>query len=159
MNGWLVGLGALGLGGYALSRMHARHGQAQEERALARRRLDARRRRECDAVLRNFNSTRGYLAGHVAKGSDIRGWIDGGISPADLRAELDARAESITGPLLGYLDRDGEEIPVRLPDSLRARHQYQVGRTGTGKTTALRRMILQTSRRGTGSQLWRQRPR
>lgn len=150
MNGWLVGLGALGLGGYALWRMQARHGQAQEERSLARRRLDARRRRECEAVLRDFNSTRGYLAGHIAKGPDIRGWIDRGISPADLRAELDARAESITGPLLGYLDRDGDEIPVRLPDSLRARHQYQIGRTGTGKTTALRRMILQDLEAGHG---------
>jgi len=41
MNGWLVGVGALGLGGYALSRMHARHGQAQEEQALARRAASA----------------------------------------------------------------------------------------------------------------------
>ena len=38
MNGWLIGLGAIGLGGYALSRVYARHSHAQEERALARQR-------------------------------------------------------------------------------------------------------------------------
>lgn len=150
MNGWLIGLGALGVGGYALSRVHARNAQSNEERALARRRADARRRRECEAVLRDFNTTRGYLAGRVAAGSELRGWIDGGISAANLRAELDERAESIKGPLLGHLDRDGREIPVRLPESLRARHQYQIGRTGTGKTTALRRMILQDLEAGHG---------
>ena len=101
-------------------------------------------------MLRDFNTTRGYLAGRVATGAELRGLIDGGISAANLQAELDERAESIKGPLLGHLDRDGREIPVRLPESLRARHQYQIGRTGTGKTTALRRMILQDLEAGLG---------
>ena len=150
MSSFLIGAVLLGLGGYAWAWIRRRVTEEREQALLARRHRDARRRRECDAVVREFTSTRGYLAGKVASGADVREWINGGISAVNLRSELDARAEAIDGPLLGHIEREGGGIPVRLPAALRARHMYAIGRTGTGKTTALRRMILQDLEAGHG---------
>lgn len=135
---------------YFARRLQARIAEHQDELEGARRRFAARRRRECDAVLREFMRTRGYLAGKIATGDEIRGWISEGISPEGLMAELDARAAAIQGPMLGYVEHAGQQVPVRLPVQTRARHMYYVGRTGTGKTTALRRMILQDLAAGHG---------
>jgi hypothetical protein len=150
VKSFLIGAGLLGLGGYAWSRLQGRLAEEREHALLARRRRDAHRRRDCDAVLREFASTRGYLAGRIASGADVRAWIDGGISAADLRSELDTRAGAIDGPLLGHIEGEGGEIPVRLPAALRARHLYAIGRTGTGKTTELVGLIRQDLEAGHG---------
>jgi len=146
----LIGACLLGLGAYAAQRIHARLAEQRQHLELTRRRANARRRRECRDVLRDFSLSRGYLAGRIASGSEVRGWIDHGISAEELRDELDARAEGVAGPLLGHLEQDGRQVPIRLPAQLRTRHQYVIGRSGTGKTTALNRMILQDAAAGHG---------
>lgn len=150
MSTLMICVALMGVGLYLVHRFRTRLADRQQELDGSRRRGAARRQRECDAVLRDFMRTRGYLAGKIATGEEIRGWIGQGITPEELRAELDTRAEAIEGPLLGYLEHQGGRVPVRLPVQTRTRHMYYVGRTGTGKTTALRRMILQDMAAGHG---------
>jgi len=146
----LISVALLVLVLYFAHRFHTRVSERQQELERAKRRAAARRQRECDAVLSDFMRIRGYLARKIATSAEIRGWIDQGISPDELRTELEARAEAVEGPLLGYLDYEGRRVPVRLPVEMRARHVFCIGRTGVGKTTALRRMILQDMAAGYG---------
>ena len=150
MKNLLIGAGLLGVGAYAVRRLHARIADQKQQRDLGWRQADARRRRECQNVVRDFSRSRGYLAGRIASGAEIRAWIDGGITGENLRDALESRAEAVAGPLLGHIEEAGRQIPIRLPEQLRSRHQYVVGRSGTGKTTALNRMILQDLAAGRG---------
>lgn len=66
-----------------------------------------------------------------------------------------ARTAPMTGrsggdvPLGGNLHR-GSNLPVALDDSVRFRHTYIVGQTGTGKSTLMLHMILHDIRQGRG---------
>jgi hypothetical protein len=107
-------------------------------------------RRACEKVVRQFLNTHGFLAREVATRAEVEGWIADGVAPRQLERRLADRAAAVAGPLLGYqVSRDGR-VPVRLPQGLRARHIYCVGRTGSGKTTLLRNFSLQAIEAGEG---------
>lgn len=111
---------------------------------------DRRRRRECDAVVAAFLNSYGFAAREVASAAEVRGWIADGITPERLRRVLSDRVGRIRGLLLGHHPGPDGAIPVRLPQPLRARHIYCVGRTGSGKTTLLRNFALQAMTAGEG---------
>jgi hypothetical protein len=54
------------------------------------------------------------------------------------------------GMLLGYSDYRGEKSQVRIQQDDRRRHQYIIGRTGTGKTELMKNMAIQDARNGEG---------
>lgn len=136
-------------GGFAVAYAMRQSWRDRRERESGHER-DRRYRRACEAVVGEFLNTYGFAAREVAGADEIRAWIAGGITPEQLRRLLRERVAAIRGPLLGHQPgRDGP-IPVRLPQSLRARHLYCVGRTGSGKTTLLRNLALQAMAAGEG---------
>lgn len=54
------------------------------------------------------------------------------------------------GALLGEADGPRGRVPVRIGDADLARHLYLVGKTGVGKSTALRSMLVSLARGGQG---------
>jgi uncharacterized protein DUF87 len=55
------------------------------------------------------------------------------------------------GIMLGHLPRPTSKgIPIKLPHSLRDRHMYIIGRSGSGKTNLIRLMALQDRSDGHG---------
>lgn len=59
-------------------------------------------------------------------------------------------ALSTSGVLLGFAERNRHRVPVRLADEDRRRHVYVIGQSGTGKTTALRTLMLSDMEAGGG---------
>jgi DNA helicase HerA-like ATPase len=52
--------------------------------------------------------------------------------------------------ILGTRENWGRESPIALSDEDRRQHLYTIGKSGTGKTTLLRNMILQDIDAGHG---------
>ena len=77
---------------------------------------------------------------HDIPGLEVRKW----------RALEASDSLSASGVLLGIAERNRRRIPVRLSDDDRKRHAYVIGQSGTGKTTALRTMILSDMAAGGG---------
>jgi hypothetical protein len=75
----------------------------------------------------------------------------GGIYPDNLRWEIQKRINRHPGMMLGHMPQArGKEIPVKLPHTLRDRHMYIIGRSGSGKTNLIRLMALQDITLGNG---------
>ena len=60
--------------------------------------------------------------------------IDAGIHPEDLAATIHGRMRDMPGLILGSVPAGGN-FPIKLPNSLRDRHCYIIGRSGSGKQT------------------------
>ena len=54
------------------------------------------------------------------------------------------------GTPLGLCDYAGERYPVCIPDDMRPKHAHLIGRTGTGKSSAMSNMILYEIEKGEG---------
>ncbi|MBX4215631.1 type IV secretion system DNA-binding domain-containing protein [Candidatus Parcubacteria bacterium] len=71
---------------------------------------------------------------------------------------VEAKAKSAPAPLtlpeegavLGVNKYQGEEREVRMASEDRMRHLYLIGQTGTGKTTLMKRMVIEDIKRGAG---------
>lgn len=136
----------LALGTIALVR---RLGRARKRSGSARRN-EAERHRACTRVIRDFLGAQGYLACEVASREELLALVEGGISPAELSAWIENRRATVRGPLLGHRLEANERVPVVLPEGLRTRHTYIVGKSGSGKTTLIRNLVLHDLAAGHG---------
>ncbi|MEO5987745.1 MAG: hypothetical protein ABIU54_00110, partial [Candidatus Eisenbacteria bacterium] len=120
-------------------------------REARRARADEDRRvRECGEVIRYFANHHGHVARLAVDRGELRDWIASGAAPQELATFLADRCQGIEGPLLGHQLGAGAELPVRLPEAMRTRHLYLVGRSGSGKTTLIRNLVLHDLRAGHG---------
>ncbi|HYE75285.1 MAG TPA: type IV secretion system DNA-binding domain-containing protein [Blastocatellia bacterium] len=128
-------------------RLHHRHEQklAWEREQAERRRVEA-----CGEVVLFFANYLGYIARSVISREELDELIESGIAAVDLAREINDRIEAVEGTILGTHPFNGGEIKVKLPDSLRDRHLYVVGKSGSGKTNLLRNLIFQDLAAGHG---------
>src|SRR5918912_1156033 len=76
--------------------------------------------------------------------------IESGIQPEELAAELEARIAKTPGIVLGRRPNGDGSFEIKLPSTLRDRHMYIIGRSGSGKTNLIKTMILQDLEAGNG---------
>src|SRR5262245_23615402 len=111
--------------------------QAQKQFANAHEREEQYRQ-----IVTQFNRALGYIASEAISRAEIEDLINQGIDPQDLISEIYRRIQKVPGVVLGknpYL----EDMEMKLPYSLRDRHAYLIGRSGSGKTNLIRLMLLQ----------------
>jgi len=109
---------------------------------------EAARQAGCRDVVLGFATHLGYIARECITREELEKLIDDGISPDDLRREIHARINEAPGILLGVHKYHSNQI--KLPYSVRDRHAYIIGRTGSGKTNTLRQWIMQDIENGCG---------
>ena len=131
-------------------RFHA--GQAasrrREEREAAA--TEQRRVRECGEVVLFYANNLGYVARQAMDRGELDELIEGGITADRLSDLLAGRCSEVDGPILGHQFYGDSRIPVCLPENLRTRHVYMVGRSGSGKTTLIRNLVLHDLAAGHG---------
>ena len=113
-------------------------------------RAERQRVEECGEVVLFFANRLGYLARERVSRDELSRWIDEGISPNTLADRIWKACGEVDGLVLGEHALGNARIPVLLPESLRARHAYVIGKSGSGKTTLLRNLILQDLAAGRG---------
>jgi hypothetical protein len=108
------------------------------------------RLKACEDVLSFFADQLGYEARLAVSREELWKRIDAGAAPDELVALIHERRAALPGIELGT--HTGGPIPwtVKLPDAIRERHVYVVGKSGYGKTNLLRNMILQDLEAGHG---------
>lgn len=111
---------------------------------------EAVRREACIEVAQFLSDRLGYAAGLAIPRERLQEAIFSGISPDGLVDLIAARLEQLPGLVLGRHGSDLSSMPVKLPEALRERHVYVVGKSGSGKTTLLRHMALQDVEAGHG---------
>ena len=104
----------------------------------------------CAEVVRYFANYQGYLARSAISKVEIEQLIDSGVSAEELAQRIIDRMEQLEGLRLGYQAVGETKIPVILPDDLRDKHIYVIGKSGYGKTNFLRYLISQDLRAGNG---------
>ncbi|HTP24989.1 MAG TPA: hypothetical protein VMK12_04935 [Anaeromyxobacteraceae bacterium] len=121
-----------------------RAGRAEADRREERRASAAedRRVRECGEVVLFYANNLGYIARQAVEREELRQLIEEGISPGRLSRLLAERCAEIEGPTLGHQVFGEARLPVCLPEYMRTRHVYMVGRSGSGKTTLIRNLVL-----------------
>ena len=72
------------------------------------------------------------------------------VTPEELAMELHRRIAKIPGITLGFRPNGDSLLEVKLPFSMRDRHVYIIGRSGSGKTNLIRSMMLQDAYYGRG---------
>jgi hypothetical protein len=100
-------------------------------------------------IVTQFNRTLGFIASEAISRAELEALINQGIDPQDLISELYRRIQKVPGIVLGknqYLN----DMEMKLPYSLRDRHSYLIGRSGSGKTNLIRTMLLQDIYYGQG---------
>ena len=90
-----------------------------------------------------FAEAFGTIARECITRQELEELIDNGISPEDLKATIYGRMCDSPGLVLGEISAVAGSIPIKLPDSLRDRHCYIIGRSGSGKTNIIRLMLQQ----------------
>jgi hypothetical protein len=115
-----------------------------------RKAAEAKRRSECDEVVRYFANVHGYLARQVVTREELGEKIDSGASADELSRFIVGRMRDVEGPELGYQQLGRTQTPVILPTQYRDKHVYVVGKSGYGKTNFLRYLILQDMDAGNG---------
>ena len=104
----------------------------------------------CRSVVLLFAQCFGTIAREAISRDELEQLIDSGISPQDLTATIYSRMSDTPGLLLGEIPAGEGTIPIKLPDSLRDRHCYIIGRSGSGKTNIIRLMLQQDVCSGNG---------
>jgi hypothetical protein len=100
-------------------------------------------------IVTQFNRTLGFIASEAISRAELEDLINQGIDPQDLISEIYRRIDKVPGIVLGknqYLN----DMEMKLPYSLRDRHSYLIGRSGSGKTNLIRLMLLQDIYYGQG---------
>src|SRR5262249_22595610 len=104
---------------------------------------DNRRLAGCRQVVMEYLDLFGYIARECITREELERLIDNGIEPQDLAAEIQSRIDAKPGIMLGSFHLGSGAVPVKLPNSLRDRHMYIIGRSGSGKTNLIRLMAMQ----------------
>jgi hypothetical protein len=111
---------------------------------------EARRMAGCRQVVLDYAGALGFIARESISRDELEQLIVGGIAPNDLALEIQRRIDEKPGVMLGNMQPPNERIGIKLPDSLRDRHMYIIGRSGSGKTNLIRQMALQDIHSGNG---------
>lgn len=141
----LVPLVAWGGIRYWRGQEEARRREAREAEAAEERRI-----RECGEVVLFYANNLGYIARQAVGRDELDQLIEGGVSPGRLSEILAERCAAVDGPILGHQFYGDARLPVCLPENLRTRHVYMVGRSGSGKTTLIRNLVLHDLAAGHG---------
>ena len=153
METLVFGLGAIVVLALVVKGFTAYH-EAQERNArraaAAAEDAERERQRGCADVVRFFANDLGYLARDSISRSELAHLLDTGISPEDLARTIWDRCARVPGLILGTHGIAETRIPVVLPEQVRDRHVYVVGKSGSGKTTLLRNLVLQDLEIGHG---------
>ena len=103
----------------------------------------------CRDVVMQFARVYGHIARECMSREELEAKIDAGIAPEELSAELFRRISSTPGVVLG-VNTINPTIEIKLPASLRDRHCYIIGKSGSGKTNLIRNMLFQDLDAGSG---------
>lgn len=125
-----------------------RYAQARDKRNA--RNAEQQRVEECAQVVHFFADHLGYIARSVVGRDDLAELIDAGITADELADFIADRIAEVDALELGVHASIGARVPVKLMEHYRDRHIYIVGKSGTGKTTLLRSMIMQDMAAGEG---------
>lgn len=123
---------------------------ANRERRKQRERAERQRVEDCGEVVLFFANHLGYIARSVIDREELDHLIDTGIAASELADEIARRIDQTEGLVLGYHSFEEQALDVKLPDDLRQRHVYIIGKSGSGKTNLLRTMIFQDLEAGNG---------
>jgi hypothetical protein len=102
-----------------------------------------RRLAGCRQVVLEFAEVLGFIARECISRDELEHLIDNGIEPEDLAREINRRIAAKPGIMLGEYHFGNGSVPIKLPHSLRDRHCYLIGRSGSGKTNLIRLMAMQ----------------
>jgi len=136
--------------GRAISRIFKARKQKALLPALQEQSEMSEREAGCKRVVLDFAATLGYMTRECMEKKELESLIDSGITPDDLAKELHKRVEEIPGVTLGKRHFQNGYTDIKLPYSLRDRHVYICGRSGSGKTNILRFMATQDIWHGCG---------
>jgi hypothetical protein len=103
----------------------------------------------CRDVVMHFATAYGHIARECMTREELEAKIDSGIAPQDLSQELHSRIAAMPGVVLG-VNTINPAIEIKLPHSLRDRHCYIIGKSGSGKTNLIRNMVFQDLADGGG---------
>ena len=114
--------------------------------------LDEPARQEgCKQVVLDFASALGYIAREAMSKAELEHKIyTQKVTAEELAGELHKRIAKIPGITLGFRPNGDGSFEVKLPFSMRDRHVYIIGRSGSGKTNLIRSMMLQDAYYGRG---------
>src|SRR5438067_397896 len=112
---------------------------------------ETKREAGCKQVVLEFARALGYIARQAMSKAELEHKIyTQKVTPEELAGELHKRIAAIPGITLGFQPNGDGKIEVKLPFSMRDRHVYIIGRSGSGKTNLIRSMILQDAYYGRG---------
>jgi hypothetical protein len=111
---------------------------------------EKRRMAGCQEVVLFFLSQFGYIAREGMSREELKEKINSGISPEELAREIYSRIEVVPGIVLGRQVFGEYELQVKQPSSIRERHTYIIGKSGSGKTNLIKNMIMQDLELGNG---------
>ena len=129
-------------GGFTRSSKPTKAQQAEEE--------ENRRIAGCQEVVTYFATVHGYIARECMSREELEEKIDKGITPERLSKEINTRIRMCPGIILGENSYFNDTTEIKLPASLRDRHTYIIGKSGSGKTNMIRNMVLQDLQYGNG---------
>ena len=105
----------------------------------------------CKQVVLDFASALGYIAREAMSKAELEHKIyTQKVTSEELAGELHKRIAKIPGITLGFRPNGDSPFEVKLPFSMRDRHVYIIGRSGSGKTNLIRSMMLQDAYYGRG---------
>jgi hypothetical protein len=105
----------------------------------------------CKKVVLDLAGALGYIAREAMSKGELESLIfESGITPQQLVDEIYKRIAKIPGIFIGKRQFEHWTLEMKLPDSLRDRHAYLIGRSGSGKTNLIRAMVLQDAYFGKG---------
>jgi len=97
----------------------------------------------CRQAVLEFASAFGYMTRDIMSPEELEAKIDNGATGQELIDEFIRRIANIPGIALGQRPNGQGSFEIKLPFSLRDRHCYLIGRSGSGKTNLIRTMLLQ----------------
>lgn len=136
-------------GGLALW-VRGRAREAKQRSTWIASRNESRRLAGCREVLRRFRNEAGFLLADAFAAGELDGILGSGIAPGELSRLLLERCHAVPGLPLGLHPTAGGALPITLTEGRRARHLYFIGKSGMGKTTAIRNLSLSDMRAGQG---------
>ena len=102
---------------------------------------DQERINGCRDVVLYFAKIHGHIARECMTREELEAKIDSGIKSQDLADELYRRIDATPGIVLG-VHTLRPEAQIKLPESIRDRHMYIIGKSGSGKTNLIRWCVM-----------------
>ena len=124
--------------------------QGRRKQIWLAKQAERRRIEACGEVVLFFANHIGYIARSVMSREELEALLDHGITAPKLAEEIHRRIEKEDGLILGYHLFGNYGLDVKVPEEMRQRHIYVIGKSGYGKTNLLRGMIFQDIEAGRG---------